>query len=418
MRGIVLLFLGEAHGIEVDRPKTVDGGQAIEKQHANTIREAARQKAADRSNKCLDTLEERIDNDLKIRKHHFSVPEQQWLYGFENELPVQTYDELLNDLKPLISDKDLHLLSVGLTSVVAILHANSSSINVVKQEILPSVFKLVRSSLIQGQALDSLLALLQPLLLPMTRSSWPGSVHLLSHQFALSKHAFSTIAQYIAVLCINSDKIMETSVSEYVCKLEDIRSTVSLKYLSLVTLGEIGRPALLSGYTTLHTPVWPYSTYTRKRFAPLQRMQSGAITCTNYAQRQGDQELKAHASEIWMLSFHNSESQEEGTRNVVAECLGKPTLTDSYKFLPELQTRLRSESPQIRETETNVGEDLINVVELRPSRHRVDDGLEIRKSSFECMYTLLEKCKDKVEILVFIDRILVYRNDTLKCSAT
>ncbi|KAK3818585.1 MAG: hypothetical protein J3Q66DRAFT_400101 [Benniella sp.] len=34
-----------------------------------------------------------------------------------------------------------------------------SIINVVKQEILPSVFKLVRSPLIQGQALDSLLAL-------------------------------------------------------------------------------------------------------------------------------------------------------------------------------------------------------------------------------------------------------------------
>ena len=37
------------------------------------------------------------------------------------------------------------------------------------------------------------------------------------------------------------------------------------------------------------------------------------------------------------LLFDNCESKEEGTRNVVAECLGKLTLTNPYKFLPELQ---------------------------------------------------------------------------------
>ncbi|KAK3818657.1 MAG: TATA-binding protein interacting-domain-containing protein [Benniella sp.] len=48
-----------------------------------------------------------------------------------------------------------------------------------------------------------------------------------------------------------------------------------------------------------------------------------------------------------------------------------------------------------------------HIIEMAPSKHRVDDGLEICKSAFECMYTLLEKCRDKVEIFVFIDRILV-----------
>lgn len=40
------------------------------------------------------------------------------------------------------------------------------------------------------------------------------------------------------------------------------------------------------------------------------------------------------------LLFDNCESQEEGTRNVVAECLGKLTLTNPYKFLPELQVTI------------------------------------------------------------------------------
>ncbi|KAF9356069.1 Cullin-associated NEDD8-dissociated protein 1 [Mortierella sp. NVP85] len=59
----------------------------------------------------------------------------------------------------------------------------------------------------------------------------------------------------IAVLCINSDKNMELTVSEYVRKLEDARSTDSLRYLSLVTLGDIGLRASLSGHDTLHTSI-------------------------------------------------------------------------------------------------------------------------------------------------------------------
>ena len=37
------------------------------------------------------------------------------------------------------------------------------------------------------------------------------------------------------------------------------------------------------------------------------------------------------------LLFSHSESEEEGTRNVVAECLGRLTLLHPAKYLPELQ---------------------------------------------------------------------------------
>ncbi|KAI7830252.1 armadillo-type protein [Gamsiella multidivaricata] len=432
-----------------------------------------------------------------------------------------TYDELLSELKPLITDEDLHLLPLGLTSVVTILHANPSSINVVKQEILPSVLRLVRSPLIQGQALDSLLALFAALVRTNDKE-FPGLVSGLVEpataptpegQLALSKQAFSTIAQCIAILCLNSDKNMEMTVAEFVNKIEAPHTPDSLKYLSLITLGEIGRRVSLNGHATLHTSILAMfnvhseeirsaaafaignvsagnvSFYVpiviqeiqkdpKKRYLLLHALKE---VITRYTQKQGGQELEAHASEIWILLFDNCESQEEGTRNVVAECLGKLTLTNPYKFLPELQARLRSESPQIRGTvvsafkytfidntrsydellrpliveflslmkdqdlnvrrlslstldsaahnkpylirdvlsqllpllyqETNVVEELIHIVEMGPFKHRVDDGLEIRKSAFECMYTLLEKCRDKVEIFAFIDRILVGLTD-------
>lgn len=52
-------------------------------------------------------------------------------------------------------------------------------------------------------------------------------------------------------------------------------------------------------------------------------------------------ELAKVSDDLWQLLVESSESeQEEGTRSVVAECLGKLALTEPSKFLPELQKRL------------------------------------------------------------------------------
>ncbi|RUS15042.1 TATA-binding protein interacting [Endogone sp. FLAS-F59071] len=51
------------------------------------------------------------------------------------------------------------------------------------------------------------------------------------------------------------------------------------------------------------------------------------------------------------------------------------------------------------------------MVEMGPFKHKVDDGLEIRKSAFECMYTLLDSCLDKIEIFGFIERVFAGLND-------
>lgn len=50
----------------------VDGGRAVEKEHAREIREAARGKAESRCQRSLDTLEQRITSDLRLRKRHFT----------------------------------------------------------------------------------------------------------------------------------------------------------------------------------------------------------------------------------------------------------------------------------------------------------------------------------------------------------
>ncbi|KAK6038469.1 HEAT repeat protein [Cooperia oncophora] len=167
-------------------------------------------------------------------------------------------------------------------------------------------------------------------------------------------------------------------------------------------------------------------------------------------------------SEIWPVLVDHADGNEEGTRNVVAECLGKLSVIDPHGLLPELKSLVTSPSARVRSaavtavkfmisdekrpvdavlqqcigeflqtmtdsdlnvrrvalirnlldvllpsvySETQVRKELIREVEMGPFKHQVDDGLDLRKSAFECMYTLLESCLEKLEIFEFINYV-------------
>jgi len=42
---------------------------------------------------------------------------------------------------------------------------------------------------------------------------------------------------------------------------------------------------------------------------------------------------------------------------------------------------------------------------MGPFRHTVDDGLDIRKAAFECMYTLLDACLDRIDVFEFLNHL-------------
>lgn len=185
--------------------------------------------------------------------------------------------------------------------------------------------------------------------------------------------------------------------------------------------------------------------------------------------------LQPFVEAIWHMLFNHCECTEEGTRNVVAECLGKLTLIDPPNLLPKLKSYLNAESPLARSTvvtamkftisdqpqiidvllrncigdflrtlqdpdlnvrrvalvafnsaahnkpslvrdlldcilpqlynETKVRKELIREVEMGPFKHTVDDGLDIRKAAFECMYTLLDSCIDRLDIFEFLNHV-------------
>lgn len=56
--------------------------------------------------------------------------------------------------------------------------------------------------------------------------------------------------------------------------------------------------------------------------------------------------------------------------------------------------------------ESKVKPELIRQVDLGPFKHKVDDGLEIRKAAYETMYTLLDTCVDRVDIPAFVSNLV------------
>ncbi|KAG5441081.1 Cullin-associated NEDD8-dissociated protein 1 [Clonorchis sinensis] len=56
--------------------------------------------------------------------------------------------------------------------------------------------------------------------------------------------------------------------------------------------------------------------------------------------------------------------------------------------------------------ETVVRPELIREVEMGPFKRKEDDGLDLRKCAFECMFTLLENCLDKLVMSDFLDPLI------------
>jgi hypothetical protein len=73
------------------------------------------------------------------------------------------------------------------------------------------------------------------------------------------------------------------------------------------------------------------------------------ITCQSLSPG-GVQLLQPFVPAIWQQLFRHCECGEEGTRNVVADCLGKLTLIDPESLLPRLQESLVSDSALMRTT--------------------------------------------------------------------
>uniref|UniRef100_A0A8D3DEG0 TATA-binding protein interacting (TIP20) domain-containing protein n=1 Tax=Scophthalmus maximus TaxID=52904 RepID=A0A8D3DEG0_SCOMX len=419
-------------------------------------------------------------------------------------------DAVLAELPPLISESDMHVSQMALSflSTLAVTHPSSLG-QLSGSNILQQLIALVRSPLLQGGALAAMLDFYQALV--STETPGLGYMDLLrmltgpvySQSAALPhKQAYCSIAKCVAALTRACPDEGPAVVGQFIQDVKNSRSTDSIRLLALLSLGEVGHHVDLSSQPELKTVILDAFSSSSEEVKSAASYALGSIAVGNLpeylpfvlqeissSKRQylllhslkeiissaSVSGLKPYVESVWTLLLKHCECQEEGTRNVVAECLGKLTLIDPETLLPRLKGYLLSGSsyarssvvtavkftisdqPQpidpllkncigdflktledpdlnvrrvalvtfnsaahnkpslIRElldsvlpqlyNETKVRKELIREVEMGPFKHTVDDGLDLRKAAFECMYTLLDSCLDRLDIFTFLNHV-------------
>lgn len=419
------------------------------------------------------------------------------------------YDELVKELAPLISDVDLHVTQLALNLLTDVLLTNWSVH--IETDVLPKVFLLIRSHLLQGPALESVIKLFVALLTPVVNRPQLQFEDLASRLVQpvlqpdpnlppLHKQAYHSIAccmQRISMAC----GVHERVINEFLGHVTSPVTSHPIKLLGLLTLAEIGREIDLSNRPEIQPAIIDCFSSTNDEVKSAAAFALGSITCGNLERmlpfvlseiesqpkrqylllhslkeiihyQQHNDALKPIVAPVWNMLMRHCECQEEGTRNVVAECLGRLVLVDPTDLLPKLKQRLQLPSPYSRGTaiaaikyvimdepqsvdcvlkasmgdflaalndpelsvrrvalvafnsaahnkpflirdllptilsslynETKIRRELIREVEMGPFKHTVDDGLDLRKAAFECMYTLLDSCMDRLDVFEFL----------------
>ena len=310
-------------------------------------------------------------------------------YG-SNMTPV-TYEEILKELAALISENDLHVSQLSLALLTSICHINKSSTAIVSRDILPQIIVLIRSPLLQGAALQAMIELFQALVVTGNSAvGFPELFVMLTQPIykpetgsTLHKQAFHSIAKCLAALTITISQQGVAVVTQFLSDIKNPNSSDSVRLLSLLSLGEIGKHVDLSAQPELQTVILESFSSPNEEVKSAASFALGNVSVGNLpkmlpfvlqeiekqpkrqylllhslkeiiscqsANSKAIDVLKPIVQPIWDLLMKNCECQEEGTRNVVAECLGKLTLINPVDLLPKLKSYLARPSAFTRST--------------------------------------------------------------------
>ncbi|XP_072237643.1 cullin-associated NEDD8-dissociated protein 2 [Leuresthes tenuis] len=424
-------------------------------------------------------------------------------------------EPMLSELPPLVDESDMHVSQVSITLLTCLAKACPSSLAKISSSVLPGVFRLIHSPLLQGGALVAILDFLQAMVQSKaTNLGYSQLLKSLTEPFQSSKssadssilhrQSYHSVARCVAALSSASPKDTPGTVSSLIQQVKNPGSPESSRVLALLCLGEVGRSGgslgaskevqgvILEAFSSTSEEVKTAASCalgsmavgSLKEYLPFLLKEISAQPRRQYLLLHSLKEvisacpassLTSHVESIWALLFQHCESQEEGTRNLVAECLGKLTLVNPAQLLPRLRQQIKAGSPLARSTvvtaikftivdhpapidsllkdcigdflktlqdndinvrrvalvmfnsaahnkpslirgllgkvlphlykETQIRKDLIREVEMGPFKHTVDDGLDVRKAAFECMYTLLDSCLEGLDVLQFLDHV-------------
>ncbi|XP_001948086.1 cullin-associated NEDD8-dissociated protein 1 [Acyrthosiphon pisum] len=438
------------------------------------------------------------------------------LNNFHADFSADLLKKILIELPQLINESDLHIAQLTLSLLTTIIKIQPFAMSYSSSIIMPEIMTLTKSPLLQGAALNAILLFFQSLVATnVPQFGYQELVTLLisplmaqpvgTPALTLHKQAYHSLAKCVAALTATQPTQAMGIINSFMSEL--INPTNDQQHIfSLLVIGEVGRHIDLSSVANLKETILQSFSSNSEEIKSSASYSLGSISIGNLEQylpfilreidmqpkRQylllhslkeiitfesstpnGIENLKPFVPAIWQQLFKHCECTEEGSRNVVAECLGKLTLIDPYSLLPNLQLSLSSSSALMRTTlltavkftisdqpqpidmllrqnmdqflsaltdpdinvrrvtliafnsaahnkpslvrdlldtvlpklyaETIVKKELIREVEMGPFKHTVDDGLDIRKAAFECMYTLLDSCLDRLDIFEYLN---------------
>ncbi|KAL9174874.1 hypothetical protein ABFS82_02G079200 [Erythranthe guttata] len=314
------------------------------------------------------------------------------IVGYGDKIGPAAYEVIVVELSTLISDSDLHMAALALELCCTLMADKRSGPNVgltVRNKVLPQALTLIGSSLLQGQALLALQNFFGALVYSANTSfdvlldSLLSTAKPSAQSGAVAKQALFSIAQCVAVLCLAAgDKKCSSTVAMLTDILKADSSTNSAKqHLSLLCLGEIGRRKDLSSHDHIENIVIDSFQSPFEEIKSAASYALGNIAVGNLPKylpfildkidnQQKKQYLLLHSlkevivrqsvekaefdnssvEKITSLLFNHCESEEEGVRNVVAECLGKIALIEPGKLVPALKERISNPAAFTRAT--------------------------------------------------------------------
>ncbi|XP_073447845.1 cullin-associated NEDD8-dissociated protein 1-like isoform X1 [Aquarana catesbeiana] len=419
-------------------------------------------------------------------------------------------DPVVAELPSLLAESDMHIAQVTVDFLTTLVSAHPASLSKLNTQTLPQLFQLVHSPLLQGGALTSILSLIRALVASHTPHLGYGDLlkqltgPVTSSGSTLHKQAFTSVAKCVASLASACPKESNSSISQFIQDAKSPRAGDHVKVLAFLTLAEIGhernlgsqqkelKSVILEAFASPSEEVKSAASYALGNacvgspadFLPFLLNEIGGHPRRQYLLLHSlkealtslpSEELRPYQEDVWKLLLEHCEATEEGTRNVVAECLGKLILVNPSQLLPNLCKQLKSGSAHTRSTvitaikftisdqpapidsllkncigdflkplqdsdpnvrrvalvmfnsaahnkpslvrkllnsvlpplynETKLRKELIREVEMGPFKHTVDDGLDVRKAAFECMYTLLESCLDQLDIYEYLNHV-------------
>ncbi|XP_068013837.1 cullin-associated NEDD8-dissociated protein 1-like isoform X1 [Melanerpes formicivorus] len=431
--------------------------------------------------------------------------------NYSDSLKPAMLEAVLAELPALISESDMHVSQLAILLLTALAEVCPSCLSKASGPVLAEIFQLVHSPLLQGGTLGAITdflrvlaaapaagcaELLRQLTEPIYRCGAAGPP-------AAHRQTFHAVAKCVAALCAACPREAPGAVRRF---LQDARSPgrgSAVRVLAFLCLAELGRGAslaeqgelqavLLEAFASPSEEEKAAASYalgsigvgSLQQFLPFLLREIGSQPRRQYLLLTSLRELLGacppaalgpYVEQVWALLFRHCECAEEGTRSVVAECLGRLALVNPAQLLPRLQEQLASGSPHARSTvvtavkftiadqpqpidallkgcigdflktlqdpdlnvrrvalamlnsaahnkpslirellgsalpslyaETRLRRELIREVEMGPFKHTVDDGLDVRKAAFECMYTLLESCLDRLDIYEYLDHV-------------